>query len=107
MSDDMREVLDRAVMEACSTYKDADKSPVDHGHAMIRGIDGRTKLADAMKDHPAIDVRVGGYHGTTAVVDDVNRYLSAQRGAYESFIKTLQAEGVSGADELHIWTHGH
>lgn len=97
--------ISRAVFEARATYKDADKSPVDHGHAFLKGLDGRTKLAKRLEEHPAVDVDKGGYHGTTVHIDGVDRYLTAQRGAYAAFRDVLRAEGFESAAEMDIWAH--
>lgn len=103
MPSDIRAALDDAVRQAQATFQDADKSALDHGHAFVKGIDGRTRLAREMKKHPKIDVSRGGYHGTVAHIDGVARFYTAQRGAYDAFVKTLQEHEVSGASDLRVW----
>lgn len=101
--DTLQAAIDEAVMEAKATYKDADKSPIDHGYAMVKGIDGRTTLAKRLQADDRVRVTTDGYHGTTLTIEGVNRYLVPQRGAYDVFIKTLQAHEVSGAGDLRVW----
>lgn len=105
-TDDVREAIQEAVIEAQATYDDAQKSPVDHGFVMIKGLDGRTRLAQELKKHPQIDVQSGGYHGTTVEIEGLSRYMTAQRGAYDVFIKTLKSLGVDTQD-MRVWEHGH
>jgi hypothetical protein len=107
MSQDLQSAIEEAVYEAKTTYEDANKSPIDHGYAHVGGVDGRTRLADALKQHDDVDVSRDSYHGTTVTIDGINRYLAAQRGAYDAFIKTLQAHGVSGAGDLNLFGHAH
>lgn len=105
--DDIQDAINEAVLEAQSTYQDASKSPVDHGFAMLKGLDGRTRLARELQEHPQVHVDTGGYHGTTVRIQGVERYLTAQRGAYDVFVKTLKSLGVDGVDDMRVWTHGH
>jgi hypothetical protein len=100
--EELSDAIEEAVMEAQGTYESANKSPLDHGHAFIKGLDGRTRLASALQSHPQVHVEKGGYHGTTVHLQGVSRYLSAQRGAYDVFIKTLESLGVDTQD-MRIW----
>jgi hypothetical protein len=106
MSDtDMREAINEAVLDAQTAYKSAEKNPIGHGHAFIKGLDGRTKVVQELAKHPEIDVEKGGYHGTTLHINNVSRFLDAQRSAYKEFQETLTSLGVEAAEDWHIWTH--
>lgn len=82
--------LDVAVGEAVSNakeaYKNAEKSPIDHGFAHIAGIDGRTSLASALENHPDINTEYWDH----VTIDGVSRYLSPQQSAYRKFVQTLE-----------------
>lgn len=101
----MQEAITAAVLAAREEYENADKSPIDHGYAHVQGVDGRTRLASALKEHPDIDVRTGGYHGTTLTVSGVTRYASAQRKAYRAFIDELENQGIEQAEDLSIFVN--
>ena len=98
--------IDKAVDNAQDAYESARKSPLDHGFAMVKGIDGRTKLARQCSEHTAIDVESDDYHGTTVHIDGLTRYLSAQAHGYQAFIDSLESSGFD-VDGWHVFTHGH
>lgn len=106
-TEDLSAAISEAAMRAREEYQAAEKNPLDHGHAFVKGLDGRTRLARALKEHKAVDVQTGGYHGTTIHIRGVDRFLSAQRAAYNEFISALKEMGASGADDMTVWTHGH
>lgn len=101
---DIQESINESVKEAKATYKDSNKSPIDHGYAMVKGIDGRTRLAQELKKNPHVHVEAGGYHGTTIRINGLDRYLTAQKGAYNAFIRSLMSRGIE-AEDLYVWTH--
>jgi len=100
----MQDAIDKAVSVAEETYENARQSPFDHGYAIIMGLDGRTSLAHACRDHPCLDVSNDSYHGTTVTIDGMSRYLNPQAQAYKAFIRVLDNHGVDIQD-MRVWTH--
>ena len=100
----MQDALDTAVAEAKRAYESTDKSPIDYGFALVKGIDGRTSLAHACRDHPDIDVSNDSYHGTTVTIDGLTRYLMPQQRGYRAFIRVLEENGVD-AQDMRVWSH--
>jgi len=61
-------------------------------------IDGRTKLAKAMRNHPDIDASDSDY----VTIDGVSRYQIPIREAYTAFRKTLEKHDIDYA--VHVYT---
>jgi len=100
----MQDAIDNAVTAAEETYENARQSPFDHGVAMVVGLDGRTSLAHACKEHARIDVSNDSYHGTTVTIDGMSRYLNPQAQAYKAFIDTLLQHDID-VQNMRVWTH--
>jgi len=101
----MNKAIQTAVEAAKDAYESADKSPVDHAFVMLKGIDGRTSLAHALKACDDIDVSNDDYHGTTATIEGITRYGMAQKQAYHAFIRTLEDNGID--TDMQVWNHAH
>jgi hypothetical protein len=86
---DYNETIDAAVSEAKDAYSEADVSPFDHGFAHMN-LDGRTKLAKEMNNHPSIDASDSSY----VTIDGVTRYLTLQKAAYRAFVNELRDRGI-------------
>jgi len=100
----MQDAIDNAVSSAEETYENARQSPFDHGYAMVVGLDGRTSLAHACRDHPDLDVSNDSYYGTTVTIDGMSRYLNPQARAYQAFIDTLLTHDID-VQNMRVWTH--
>lgn len=83
------EAIDAAVSEAKNAYSEADVSPFDHGFAHMN-LDGRTKLAKEMENHPLIDASDSSY----VTIDGITRYLTPQKAAYRAFVNELREHGI-------------
>jgi hypothetical protein len=86
---DLTEVVDEAVRRAKLAYKSGDKNPLDHGFAHME-VDGRTRLARALREHPDVDAEDSSY----ITIDGISRYLTPQRKAYRAFVRTLGDYGI-------------
>ena len=86
---DYNEAIDAAVSEAKDAYSEADTSPFDHGFAHM-DLDGRTKLAKEMCNHPLIDESDSSY----VTIDGITRYLTPQKAAYRAFVAELREHGI-------------
>jgi len=87
-----------AVESAQKAYDSGDKNPFDHGFAHLE-VDGRTSLAKALQEHPAVNASDSSY----VTVDGLSRYLTPQQAGYRAFIETLEDYGV---DVGHVSRHG-
>lgn len=95
---DLDVAVGAAVDAAQNAYDAADESPIDHGFAHME-VDGRTRLAAALQEHPDIDASDSSY----VTVDGLSRYLTPQQKGYRSFVETLEQFGI---DTDHVSVHG-
>lgn len=94
---DLNVAVGDAVQSAKDAYDEADANPLDHGFAHIEGVDGRTRLAQALKEHP--DVQADDWDYVT--VSGLSRYLTPQQRGYRAFIETLEDYGVD-TDGIYV-----
>ena len=96
---DYNVAVGEAVEAATAAYENTDKNPFDHGFAHIEGVDGRTSLAAAMREHPKVETREWDH----VTIMGVSRYLQPQQKAYRAFIDTLEDYGI---DTSGIYSRG-